>query len=151
MMENTNNRELKMTRTVKAPIDLVWKIWSEPDYIAQWWGPNNHTTTIHKMDFTEGGEWKLTFYNLITEYDYTKRSIFKEIIPLKKIVFEHFSPHFIDIILFEAKGEETQIEWSSVFDTKEILEAVINTFNAKEEQTQNFERLEKYLNQLTSK
>lgn len=36
-MENTANRELKMTRMVKAPIDLVWKAWTEPEYIAQWW------------------------------------------------------------------------------------------------------------------
>ncbi len=49
-MESTNNKELKMTRMVKAPIVLVWKVWTEPKYIVQWWGPNDHTATIHKMD-----------------------------------------------------------------------------------------------------
>ncbi|MGC4232289.1 MAG: SRPBCC domain-containing protein [Niabella sp.] len=144
---NTNNRELKMTRMVKAPIDLVWKVWTEPEYLAQWWGPNEHTTTIHEMDFREGGEWKLTLHNHSNGQNYPNRSVFKEIIPLKKIVFEHFNPHFIATIVFEPKGEETQIEWSSLFDTEEMLATVINVFNAKDGQKQNFERLEKYLEQ----
>ncbi|HMR18134.1 MAG TPA: SRPBCC domain-containing protein [Sphingobacterium sp.] len=140
-----------MTRTVKAPIDLVWKVWTEPEYIAQWWGPNDHTTTIHKMDFREGGEWQLTLHNHTNGQDYPNRSIFKEIVPLKKIVFEHFNPHFTATILFEAKGEETQIAWSSVFDTEEILETIVNVFNAREGQVQNFERLKGYLEQVKEK
>lgn len=150
-MENTNYRELKMTRTVKAPIDLVWKAWTEPGYIAQWWGPDEHTTTIHEMDFRVGGEWKLTLHNHANGQDYPNRSVFKEIVPLKKIVFEHFNPHFIATVLFEAKGEETQIEWSSLFDTEEMLHTVVNVFNAKAGQAQNFERLEKYLQESFNK
>lgn len=146
-----NNRELKMTRTVKAPIDLVWKVWTEPEHLVQWWGPNGHTTTIHKMDFREGGEWKLTLHNQANGQDYPNRSIFREIVPLQKIVFEHFNPHFIATVLFEVKGEETQIEWNSLFDTEEMLETVINVFNAKEGQAQNFERLKRYLERLKSK
>ncbi|RAV29133.1 SRPBCC domain-containing protein [Sinomicrobium soli] len=142
------NRELKMTRTLKASIDLVWKVWTEPEYIVQWWGPKNHSTTIHSMDFREGGVWKLTLHNHSNGKDYPNRSVFKEIIPLKKIVFEHYNPHFIATILFEAKENETEITWSSLFDTEEMLETVINVFNAKEGQKQNFERLEKYLEQL---
>ncbi len=140
-----NRRELKMTRTVKAPIDLVWKAWTEPELIAQWWGPYNHTISIHKMGFREGGEWKLTLHNHANGQDYPNRSIFKEIIPLKKIVFEHFNPHFITTVVFEAQGEETQIVWGLLFDTEEMLATVIHVFNAKEGQVQNFERLEKYL------
>lgn len=150
-MKNTNSRELKMTRMVKAPIDLVWKAWSEPEYLAQWWGPNDHTTTIHEMDFREGGEWRLTLHNHANGQDYPNRSIFREIILMKKIVFEHFNPHFFATVLFEAKGKETQIAWSSLFDTEEMLETVVNVFNAKEGQAQNFERLEQYLEQLKSK
>ena len=136
-----------MTRTVKAPIDLVWKVWTDPEHIVQWWGPNGHSTTIHEMDFREGGEWRLTMQGPDGK-NYPNRSIFREIIPLTKIVFEHFNPHFIATISFESNGEETRIEWSSLFDTEEMLETVIHVFNAKEGQKQNFERLEQYLSQL---
>lgn len=102
---NTDNRELKMTRTVKGPIGLVWKAWTEPEYIAQWWGPGKHFTTIREIDFREGGEWKVTMNNHSNGQNYPNRSVFKELIALKKIVFEHFT-HFIATILFEAKCGE---------------------------------------------
>ncbi len=106
--------------------------------------PNDRTTTIHKVDFKEGGASKLTLHNHSNGQNYPNRSVLKEITPLKKIVFEHFNPHFIATVLFETKGEETQIEWSSLFE----LETIINVFNAKEGKKQNFERPEKYLEQL---
>lgn len=145
-MNTTMNRELRMTRTVKAPIDLVWKVWTDPEHIAQWWGPDGHATVIHEMDFSEGGEWRLTMYGPGGR-SYPNRSTFREIVPFRKIVFEHFNPHFIATVLFEAEGRETRIEWSSLFDTEEMLEKIVKTFNAKEGQKQNFERLEQYLEQ----
>lgn len=48
-MGSTNKREQKLTRTVKVPIDLVWKVWTEPEYI----GPNENTITIHKMELLQ--------------------------------------------------------------------------------------------------
>lgn len=56
------NRQLRMKRMFKAPVELVWEAWTKPEHISKWWGPNGFTTTIHKMDFEEGGEWKLTMH-----------------------------------------------------------------------------------------
>lgn len=138
------NRELKVVKTVKAPVELVWQVWTDPVHIAKWWGPNDHTNTIHVMDLREGGEWKLTMHGPDGQ-SYPNRSIFKEIIPFKKISFEHFNPHFITTVLFESGDEETRIEWSSLFDTVEYLKILINTFKADEGQKQNIEKLERYL------
>lgn len=147
-MEKTSNREMRITRTLKAPIDLVWEVWTNPEHIAAWWGPNGFTNTIHNMDFQEGGEWKLTMHGP-DGTNYPNRSIFREIIPLKKIVFEHFNPHFIATVLFEARGEETFMDWSGLFDTAEMYEIVVKAHNAEEGQKQNVERLEKYLSGLS--
>lgn len=149
-MENTKNRELRMTRMVKAPIDLVWQVWTDPQHIVNWWGPNHHTTTIQKMDFTEGGEWRLTMVDPDGTV-YPNRSIFTEIIPQQKIVLEHFNPHFIATVVFEAKGNETQIEWSSVFDTSADFDIIVKTFKADVGQKQNFDKLENYLSGLSHK
>ena len=35
---------------------------------------------------------------------------------MKKIFFEHFNPHFIATVSFEAEGEETLIEWGSLLN-----------------------------------
>lgn len=44
-----------VTRVFKAPIEQVWKAWSEPDYVRRWWGPKGFTSPLAKMDFREGG------------------------------------------------------------------------------------------------
>lgn len=80
--------------------------------------------------------------------NYPNRSIFKEIIPLAKIVFEHFNPHFITTILFKTKGEETQVDWTLLFDTTALRETIVKVHKADEGQKQNCERLEDYLSTL---
>ncbi|MBL7932330.1 MAG: SRPBCC domain-containing protein [Bacteroidia bacterium] len=143
-MENTKNRELRMIRIFKAPIKLMWEVWTDPKHITNWWGPNGFTSTIHEMDFREGGEWKLTMHGP-DGTNYPNRSVFKEIVPFKKIVFEHFNPHFITTVVFESKGEETEVNWSLLFDTEEMKDIVVKAHKADEGQKQNFDRLEKYI------
>jgi uncharacterized protein YndB with AHSA1/START domain len=104
-MENTENREIPITKIFKVPLDLMWEVWTDPAHLVHWWGPNGFTSTIHKMDFQKGGEWKLTLRGP-DGTNYPNRSVFKEIVPLKKIVFEHFDPYFFTTVLFGsmAKG-----------------------------------------------
>ena len=143
------NRQLSITRTLSAPIDLVWEVWSNPEHIAQWWGPEGFTNTIKVMDFKEQGEWKFTMHGP-DGTNYPNRSIFKEIVPYKKIVFEHFNPHFITTVLFEDRGEETLMNWTVVLDSAEILQALIKSHKADEGLKQNAGKLEKYLSELKS-
>lgn len=134
---------------MKAPIKLIWDAWTQPEHIMNWWGPRGFTTTIHEMDLQEGGEWKMTLHGP-DGTNYPNRSIFKEVDPFKKIVFEHFNPHFITTILFGSKGEETAIDWTMLFETVKMRNIVIKTHKADKGQKENVERLEQYLSQLRS-
>lgn len=139
-------RQMQITRMFIAPIELVWEVWTQPEHIANWWGPNGFTNTIHKMDFQNGGEWLLTMH-APDGTNFPNRSIFKEIVPLQKIVFEHFNPHFFTTVIFEANGKQTLMQWTMLFDTQEMLETVVKAHNAYEGLKQNVEKLEKYLSQ----
>lgn len=143
-MENTDTRELLIKRTLNAPIELVWEVWTTPEHIAQWWGPTGFTNTITKMDMVAGGEWVLTMHGP-DGTDYPGKHFFKEVIEFKRICYEHFNPHFIATIDFEADGEQTHINWHMIFDTAEILQAVIKAHNAAEGLKQNIEKLSAYL------
>ena len=145
-MNKSGNRELRISKILSAPIEQVWEVWTNPNHIANWWGPNGFTNTIHKMDFQEGGEWILTMHGP-DGTNYPNKSVFKEIIPLKKIVFEHFNPHFITTVQFESNGQNTLLNWSMVFDTSEMLETVVKAHKADEGLKQNIEKLENYLRQ----
>jgi uncharacterized protein YndB with AHSA1/START domain len=85
-MEETNhteNRELRSTKVFNAPVDIVWEVWTNPEHIVNWWGPDGFTNTIHKMDVEVNGEWNLTMHGP-DGTNYPNKSIFKEIIPFKK-------------------------------------------------------------------
>lgn len=146
-MDSTATREIRNISTFQAPLELIWKAWTEPAHIMNWWGPAGFTTTIHTMDLQPGGEWKLTLHGPDGK-NYANRSIFKEIVPLEKIVFEHFNPHFMTTVLFTSQGEATQLDWSLLFDTMEMFDIVVKTHKADEGQQQNITRLRDYLSQL---
>ncbi len=54
-MANETER-MTITRVFDAPRELVWKAWTDPKYVVQWWGPKGFTTTACKIDFRVGGK-----------------------------------------------------------------------------------------------
>ncbi|HVZ98167.1 MAG TPA: SRPBCC domain-containing protein, partial [Chitinophagaceae bacterium] len=104
-------------------------------------------TIIQKMDLKEGGEWLLTMYGPDGKH-YPNKSIFREIVNHKKIVFRHSNPDFTATIEFESAGRQTHLNWHMLFDTKEEFEAVVKTFRADEGLKQNIIKLDAYLDNL---
>jgi uncharacterized protein YndB with AHSA1/START domain len=49
-------------RELDAPRDLVWRVWTDPDEVAKWWGPEHFTTPRDKieMDLRPGGVCRMT-------------------------------------------------------------------------------------------
>jgi uncharacterized protein YndB with AHSA1/START domain len=92
---NTKDRWLLISRKINAPVELVWEVWTKPEHIANWWGPDGFTNTISKMEVRPGGNWNLVMHGP-DGTDYENESIFREIVPLKKIVYEHVSYPHID-------------------------------------------------------
>ena len=45
-----------LDRVFDAPPDLVWRSWTEKDYLAHWYGPGVETI-IHRLDVAPGGVW----------------------------------------------------------------------------------------------
>ncbi|HWK08338.1 MAG TPA: SRPBCC family protein [Puia sp.] len=151
-MENkksdTRDRELILSRKLNAPVELVWEVWTQPEHIVNWWGPNGFTNTISTMDVSPGGEWNLVMHGP-DGTDYKNKSIFKEIIPFKKLVYEHVSgPRFVATIEFQEQGDQTQLTWHMLFETAEEFIQVVKTFKADEGLKQNVDKLEVYLTRM---
>ncbi len=53
-------RELVITRVLNAPRDLVFKVWTEPRHVAQWWGPHGFTNPVCEVDLRPGGALRIT-------------------------------------------------------------------------------------------
>jgi len=144
------DKELTITRVLNAPIDLVWKVWTDPDHIKNWWGPNGFTNTIFEMDVKPGGNWEFIMHGPDGK-DYKNKSIFKEIIKHKRIVYEHLTgPKFRATIEFTPQGRKTLLEWQMVFDTPEERDKTVKTFKADVGLKQNIFKLEGYLKNVSS-
>lgn len=48
-------RDLVVTRVIDAPVEQVWRAWTEAEYVKQWWGPDGFTCPVAEMDVREGG------------------------------------------------------------------------------------------------
>lgn len=138
-------REIRISRLLNAPVSLVWEVWTDPEHIKNWWGPNGFTNTITRMDIEPNGEWDLIMHGP-DGTDYKNKSIFREVIKEKKLVYEHAShPKFIATIEFESRGSKTLLNWQMLFASKEDLIKVVKAFKADEGLQQNIEKLAAYL------
>jgi uncharacterized protein YndB with AHSA1/START domain len=148
---STKDRELLLTRMLNAPIELVWEVWTNAEHLAQWWGPDGFTNTITKMEVRPEGEWDLVMHGP-DGTDYKNKSVFKEVILHKKIVYEHISgPKFLATIEFEEQDDKTFIKWHMLFESKEQFIQTVKTFKADEGLKQNVEKLDRYLLSLNNK
>lgn len=142
---DTSDREISISRLLNAPADLVWEVWTHPEHIKNWWGPDGFTNTIFEMNVAPGGEWHLMMHGPDGR-DYENHSTFREIEKNRKIVYEHTSPpHFTATILFEAEGDKTRLHWHMLFDSKEQLIQVVKEYGADEGLKQNIQKLNLYL------
>ena len=48
-------KELRFERTYRAPIDAVWKAWTQPELLRGWWGPDKTTIPECEADLRVGG------------------------------------------------------------------------------------------------
>jgi uncharacterized protein YndB with AHSA1/START domain len=47
--------DLEITRVFDAPRELVFKMWTDPKHVAQWWGPGGFTNPVCELDLRPGG------------------------------------------------------------------------------------------------
>ena len=78
--------EFVISRVFDAPRDLVWKCFTDPAHMKQWWGPKGVKVTKSEMDLRVGG---LYHYGMQTPDGKVMwgRQIFREITPPERLVF----------------------------------------------------------------
>jgi len=82
-------RGLVVTRAFDAPIELVWKAWTDPEYVMRWWGPDHFTSPSAKIDFREGGT-SLVCMRAPKEFggqDMYSTWAYQKIVPMERIEF----------------------------------------------------------------
>jgi uncharacterized protein YndB with AHSA1/START domain len=120
---NSETERMTITRIFNAPRELVWKAWTDPKYVMQWWGPKGFTSPFCQMDFREGGKflccmktpdgqefWNAGEYHEIVLHEKIVSSMYFADAQGNKVEPEHYGmeheaiPDAHDITLFEDLG-----------------------------------------------
>lgn len=144
-------RILKVDRLVRAPISLVFEMFSDARHLDAWWGPDGFQNETHEMDFSVDGLWRYTMHGPDGK-DWPNWIRYREISPPTRIAYEHGGEmgepaHFDGIITFESEGDKTRITMILIFPTQAARDATFK-FGAVEGGKQTLARLDAYVSAL---
>jgi len=73
-----------------APRELVFKAWTEPEHLKQWWGPRGFTNPVCDVDLRLGGAWRIVMRGP-DGAEYPCQGIYREIVPPERLVFTNIA------------------------------------------------------------
>ncbi|GAA0928366.1 SRPBCC family protein [Pseudonocardia zijingensis] len=76
-------REIRIERVFDAPIARVWRAFTDPELIAQWWGRGN-TLEIVRMEVERGGHWRFVEHGPDGDHGFEGR--YREVTPMERVV-----------------------------------------------------------------
>jgi uncharacterized protein YndB with AHSA1/START domain len=161
-MEEKN--EFIIVRTFNAPLDLVWKLFTESEHLTHWWGPKDFKMKVNKLELKPGG----TFHYGLESPDGSMiwgKFIYREVIPQNKIVFimsfsdEHGATAYtpfggswpletLNTMTLSAKGNKTTVTITAIPHnaTAEEQQAFIEEFKGMNEgYGGSFDKLDEYI------
>jgi uncharacterized protein YndB with AHSA1/START domain len=126
-----NDRELVISLLIDAPREKVWRCWTEPALMTQWFAPRPWSTPSAEVDVRAGGSNTITMRSPEGQ-DYPNRGVYLEVVPNEKLVFtDAFTnawtpsekPFFVGILTFEDEGGKTRYTARAAHWTKEDRDA----------------------------
>ena len=86
MDTRSETRALVLERVLAAPRMAIWRCWSEPELLKQWFAPAPWIVTEAKLDFRPGGESRIVMRSPEGE-QFPRRGVYLEIDPGRRLVF----------------------------------------------------------------
>ncbi|MBI2278213.1 MAG: SRPBCC family protein [Dechloromonas sp.] len=111
-----SERELILTRIIDAPPEKLFRAWTEPALIVQWFTPSPWTTVHAETDLRPGGS-SLVVMRSPDGQEFPNRGVYLEVVKNEKLVFTDAytaawepsdKPFMTAIISFEALGDKTR-------------------------------------------
>jgi uncharacterized protein YndB with AHSA1/START domain len=122
-----SDREIRVVREFDAPRDKVWRCYTEPELVAQWWGRGNKLV-IEKYEPQRGGHWRVVEHGPEGQHGFEGR--FREVTPPVRIVqtfeWDGMPGHTVlETAEFEDLGGRTRVTLTSLFFTSEERDGML--------------------------
>lgn len=125
-------QDMVVTRVYDAPRELVFKAYTDPNSVPQWWGPSFLTTTVDQMDVRQGGIWRYVQRDADGN-EYAFRGVYHESLAPERLIytfeFEGMPGHvLLETITFEEQpGGKTKLTELAVFQTQEDRDGMLQS------------------------
>ena len=86
MSTDTKSADFVISRVFDAPRELVWKCFTDPERMKEWWGPKGVSVVQSKMDLRVGGTYHYGMKNPDGSVMWG-RQVYREITPPARLVF----------------------------------------------------------------
>lgn len=152
MAEKSKSNEITLVRVYDAPVRVVWDAWTDPEQVAQWWGPRGFTLTTHSKDLRPGGHWAYTMHGP-DGTDYPNKTQYLEVETCSRLVYDHGAnddrpPLFrVTVVFSETKGKTTMQMTMALPSPEAADEAKVFIKKAGGDAT--WDRLAEYLDKTT--
>ena len=127
---NPGSLEIVTKMTFNAPRELIFKAYTDPDLIPQWYGPRFLTTEVDKLDAQPGGQWR--FLNRDPEGNvYAFHGVYHDVVAPERLVqtfeYEGMPGHVVlETAVFEdLGGGKTRVETQSIFQSIEDRDGMV--------------------------
>jgi uncharacterized protein YndB with AHSA1/START domain len=89
--QNAKKQDLVVTRIYEAPVELVWKAWTDPELVVLWWGPKDYTSPVCRIDLRVGGHYLFCMRAPKEQggHDYYSTGVYRKIVPMERLEFTH--------------------------------------------------------------
>ena len=158
-MQNNNSFKqegnvITHTRLLDAPRDLVWEVWTNPDHLKEWWGPDGFSLTTDSMRLEPGHCWNFVMHGMGRDWD--NKIEYTEVKKPNLLAYKHSGAenedyNFTVTVTFEELDGKTLLTMKSVFKSSAIFDELNKKVNAIEGGKQTLNRLENYLEIVSSK
>lgn len=110
------DRELVLTRLIDAPREKLYRAWTEPELVKQWFAPRPWTTPVVELDVRPGGS-ALFVMRSPEGQDMPNHGTYLEVVPNERLVStDAFTrawepsakPFMLLIVTFEDEGGKTR-------------------------------------------
>jgi uncharacterized protein YndB with AHSA1/START domain len=141
IITTTPDCEIVSSRVFNTKRELVYRAWSNPNHLKNWWGPAGFTNTFNEFDFRVGGKWSFIMHGP-DKGNYANECEFIKIEEPSLIAWKRYSkPLFQVVATFDELPEnKTKLVFKMLFDTAEECNKLKGFVVDKNEE--NFDKLE---------